>query len=994
MNLITWHDRLHKHFQELHQERKLAGSGVFVLEHGLNLPEIEELQADIRTYLQKYSPTDKHWLPWIVHAAELGYKYDGHEYWGPFKASTVGWRDSSRERDWVREKFKQFERDYGGAIPTGLWAQHFPIICHPITHAILPEIFQSQLASVLDSIQHSFTIEILQSPNLLGGLIATHSLHQSDRFQEFAQNVQMVGLIAKVLLNQEENYTNKILRSSTLQRIVDDLKRDSVARDQLHDARHRAQAIQRRGLSSGHPPRAISYVSRTPDHDAVVVEPRIVLRPTATTSWETLLEIPDFTPLLDKHPNWRRFLEQTRVVVNGSRTTLARGRLLFGTNAIQLRTCPEIGKPLLKFEDDEIPDELKRFLEKNFSLNIGTTILCRIASDGRAYQSHGLLVRPGRSYLVLSTAGQFRSSRFTSTVNTACEGLYATQLLVPGTTKRTGDSALSSRNDQTDCEILIKSLGLNIARQISVFPVGFAAAKWDDEGYGEWLTSDEQCIGIQVDHQVDALLLELDDEEESSLEVQPEEAGQTVFVQMPPLSRGQYQLRVSGRISANDNYEEVGQLQITIRDPRSWKSAINEQGALITIVEPRKPSIEQLMRGAAGIEMHGPNGHMVQVTATFFGKQSTAPLEQPHKLPNLHLPVKFNSGRAYFAQLSRKPELQSAFDFAHFCRIDFNAGELGTFSLTCEREFTPLRWVVESNNISYLLSLSDDSGASEQGSVTRYDFSHPDYPISVPYEQRFEDHVVPPSGGLYVARGSVAQCSIIFPHEVAGSVRTFADMNRTVVEPQFQSRQPSIESLRDALALFRLWTESRTTGSMMAILAQQRVLQGYIAHIFSIIGNSKWAASESAYRSDPYHTSAAARLSKAITDTLSGGISFLHQYETMKDAMPKEHAVGLATSLNSFIRPIRPMHTVSAAQQGVVVTKGGRWQAEFALRLASAPETIEYWARDWFIAGLKGLLDNPLLARAARFIVLTTSHHMQNTERNQHTSLYAGWDWT
>src|SRR5947209_542900 len=154
MSLITWHDRLHKHFQELHQERTLVSIGVFALEHGLSLTEVEELQADIRAYIQKYSPTDKHWLPWIVHAAELGYKYDGHEYWRPFKASTVGWHERGRDPHWVRDKFREFERDYGGAVPTGSWAQHFPIICHPITHSILPEIFQSQLASVLDSIQH------------------------------------------------------------------------------------------------------------------------------------------------------------------------------------------------------------------------------------------------------------------------------------------------------------------------------------------------------------------------------------------------------------------------------------------------------------------------------------------------------------------------------------------------------------------------------------------------------------------------------------------------------------------------------------------------------------------------------------------------------------------------------------------------------------------------------------------------------------------------
>ncbi|MCA1623793.1 MAG: hypothetical protein LC778_08310 [Acidobacteria bacterium] len=693
-----------------------------------------------------------------------------------------------------------------------------------------------------------------------------------------------------------------------------------------------------------------------------------------------MLEIPDFTPLLDKRPAWRQFLEQTRAAINGSRTMLARGRLLYGKNTVQLRTCPEAAKPLLTFEDDESPDELKRFLEMNFSLNTGATMLCRIASDGRAYQSHGLLVRPGRSYLVLSVASPIRSSRLTSTVHIACESLHAAQLSVPETIT-------------PDCRIIIESLGLKIAKRVSVFPVGTVPAKWDDEGYGEWLTSDEPCIGIHTDHWVDALLLELDDEEESNLEVRPDEAGQVVFVQMPPLSRGEYQLRVSSRASSNDEHEEIGQLHITIREPRSWKSAINEQGALITMVEPRKPTLEQLMRGAVSIEIHGPTGHQVQVTATFYGKPSAASLELPHKLPKLHLPIKSNSGRAYLAQLSRKPELQSAFDFANSCRVDFNAGELGTFSLTCEREFTPLRWVVESHNGSYLLSLSDDSGASEQASISRYDFICPDCSISVPYKQSFEGHIVPSSGGLYVANGSVTQCSIIFPHEVAGSLRTLADISRTVVEPQFQPRQPSVESLRDALSLFRLWAESRTTGSMMAMLAQQRVLQAYIGHIFSIIGGSAWAASENAYRSNPYHPNAAVKLSKAVADVQSIGKSLLHQYETMKDAAPKEHAMHLAVVLKSFIRSISSTNRSSTAQTGVRILRRGPWQAEFALRLASAPETVEYWARDWFAAGLTGVFENLLLARAARFIVLTTSQHLQSTDRNQHSSLYAGWDW-
>ena len=791
-----------------------------------------------------------------------------------------------------------------------------------------------------------------------------------------------MGLIAKALLNQEESHTGTILLPSTLQRIVTDLGREGVALDQLSDARRSAQNTQRRGLSSGSSSRTTFYGARTPAHDSVVIEPRLVLRRTAATSWETWLEIPDFTPLLEESPTWRRSLEQSRAAVSGSRAMLPRGRLLFGTTAdVQLRAFPAPGHSLLTLESDDTPNELKHFLDENFSLTADATILCRIASDGRAYQSRGLRVRPGRTYLVLKPAGQVRSSQFTLTVNTSCEGLSAAQLTIPTTIL-------------PDCRILIESLGLRIDRQIRVFPVGFAAAKWDNEGFVEWLVSDESCVGIHVDHTVEALLLQLDDEEETTLEVHPEEPGQTVFVQLPDLSRGHYTLSVSARVSANEDKEEVGQLQITIREPRSWKLAINEQGALITIVEPRKPTIEQLVRGIASIEIRGPNGHEVQVTATFFGKNPAVPIESPYQLPKLLLPVKTSSGRAYLAQLSRKPELQAAFDFADSCRIDFNGEELGTFSLICEREFTPLRWVVERDNSTYLLSLSDDSGASEQASVFRYDFNCPDRSTPITYEKVLENHAVPPSGGLYVARGSVEQCSIIFPHETAGSVRSFSDMTRTVVEPQFQTHKPGIESLQHALALFTRWAESRTTGTLMAILAQQRVLHAYVAHILTIIAGSKWAASEQLYRSNPRDPNATVKLCNAVVDVPSIVSSLLNQYETMKDATPKEHSLRLAETLKPFIKLIGSTDNRGSTQTVVRVLKGAPQQAEFALRLASAPETVEYWARNWFVNGLRGLIDNPRLACAARFIVLTTSYYLQSTARNQNSSLYAGWDWT
>src|SRR6185369_2699072 len=121
MSLIGWHQRLSSNFQALHQSRQAnSRTPIFALEHGLAQPELSELEREVRAYIQKYTPTENSWLPWIVYSAELGYRYVGLEYWQTFEAETIGWRERG-SRDWIRSKFKKFENDYGGVIPSGSW---------------------------------------------------------------------------------------------------------------------------------------------------------------------------------------------------------------------------------------------------------------------------------------------------------------------------------------------------------------------------------------------------------------------------------------------------------------------------------------------------------------------------------------------------------------------------------------------------------------------------------------------------------------------------------------------------------------------------------------------------------------------------------------------------------------------------------------------------------------------------------------------------------
>ena len=65
------------------------------------------------------------------------------------------------------------------------------------------------------------------------------------------------------------------------------------------------------------------------------------------------------------------------------------------------------------------------------------------------------------------------------------------------------------------------------------------------------------------------------------------------------------------------------------------------------------------------------------------------------RIPPLNLPVSAGAWRTHFeTHFVRKAAVESAYDAARFCMLEFNAGELGAFTLECERDFSALRWVM------------------------------------------------------------------------------------------------------------------------------------------------------------------------------------------------------------------------------------------------------------------------------------------------------------
>lgn len=149
MNLDEWQARLENHFTSLAHARSDSGFHIFVLEHGLNDAELDEISSQL---LEQQSPSWSHWLLWAVYATERGYHYEGDEYWPSFEEHAKSWEYNDRYK--LSRWFKRFQREYYGVLPSGPWAYHFRIIAWPITHAILPRYLQLQFAKALYELRY------------------------------------------------------------------------------------------------------------------------------------------------------------------------------------------------------------------------------------------------------------------------------------------------------------------------------------------------------------------------------------------------------------------------------------------------------------------------------------------------------------------------------------------------------------------------------------------------------------------------------------------------------------------------------------------------------------------------------------------------------------------------------------------------------------------------------------------------------------------------
>lgn len=953
MDLGAWNQRLAEHFGSLACDRK--DIPLFALEHGLAQAELLALQNTLRANIEVSAPSRDHQLVWVVYAAEIGYGYAGDEYWQTFESKTPNWTLNGR-RDWIRDAFVAFQRKFAGAKPSGPWAEHFSIIAWPITHAILPRDLQQQLARILYDLRHEFSAELFNDPQRLGDFIAARSWNTSARFQNLVQAPALVGQIAAALLLQSEGFNTFIL-PMTLKRISDDVDRERRSRDWLSSARRLAKERARiRGLTIGR--RTATTFQRREDARAEVewlgIEPRLVLRPIGGSRWEVSLEIPDLSHLTLRFPQVREILAESRCIVAGAAgRPLARGRCLHGPQRVAISRWPRPDDVLLKFERTD--PQLKFLLSAECMLRPGSSWLFRVASDGLAYESRGMRVRAGTKYILVSTEPIIHSSLARS-VEVTCQDVQAVFLDVP--------SALTQ-----EWELTLRQLKITQAKSIEVWPAGLTAVAWDGEGHGEWLASERPTLAIRSDHAIAELTIAMNDDPSLSLTLTDTPPGKPIFIELPYLPVGLHRFIVSARSGNGVDSAIIGDLDVImrVREARAWSPGAATHGPLEVELSPAVPSLEQLWEGKAAVVIRGPAGRQAECRVRMFARPGEPPLFE-HQLPPITLPLSSEEWARHFEEhLKKNKNAQRAYDESRVSEVEFSADELGSLTIHCEREFTPLRWSLRRETDGFITHLHNDAGSGDP-TIQYFAFEQPTIGKSL---HAARDHLTPKTGGLYVATLRRFTAGIVAPP----IVNNLAEL-RCV--PQLEVGSRTVKHIVQLVRFARLWGSARLPGDFIAGIRRQTVLRSITVRIWALIGGNRWGHLEDDFFREEIGL-VSLRTEISSIPTIDPAQIFPHD---LLKQLRTESLYERGVALVELIERLRLMPDDRS---------GTAWVAEFALRMASNPAALDSWAEGELEKGINILLEASTLARSARFLVLAVEQHWPFALQSD--EIYAGWRW-
>lgn len=937
MNLADFQQRLSDRYTRLRDLRASENYPVYAIEHGFSPEEITTAMSLLGESYSAYNCiTDAYWLVWTAAAAEVGYKYDGAEYWDTFRQTIPQWLDRTCDRNKIREFYRKFAATYHGLTPIGLWAKQFPIIAWPITQSILPKYLQRHFASHLFELRHELVKGCELTLEEIGDLLCNSYIGRSSLFEGFLQQKPLTSRIVMALSIEELADTVAPIEKPILDRIITDI-------DALGSIGRRLRETQRilrdaRFINSYRPGFVSQIKLQEPSRELVADRtegPRLIARPSDNDMWALSLSLPDLSLPLKSAGLTTRDMEQARMRFRlySMESGWIPARALFGYKG-------DTEEPLTSYPAETVDvftfdnplEAATSVLESRLRLPAQEARLLKIRLDGSAYELSGRHVRSNHSYVIVTRA-------------TLPEAFIAGLGLIPLKVK-TSSAYLWRLNVPTMLDApkiaALASLGFGYRLGIRLQPVGLTP-RWNATNDGISFIDTECplfCISSEID--VREFLVKLD--QSAPLRIVPSSDGATL-ISLGALSVGTHSLSVSalGVSTGRDMASEV--LSIDVRSAAAWQSSIVGKAGVALKLEPVEATLDQFLYDAASLRVIAPPRRRLKLNAHFYGLNGE--LFREEFLQNYSTPLDNHKLSRDIAQKLGSEAQAVNVERAARIELAISLEELGSSCVAFEKPVEPIRWLrVDDRKVR----LSDDTGDDTQPIVERFDLEAVNIATKINYEQALEGFELRGKGGLLVATYKEHFYEII----VTATKWTQATLKDLNIPTRVSGTRSTAQELITAL---KKWNSTRRLIGPLAPLARRNAIQSLERALGATLCGDEWVAS--------------------IDRVLSGKQERGELYSRIW------HSPGFASGLARFTWRYEADEPTATAEfiRLVEVYKlpASRSQCALALKLAFCPHTIkmsELPAVEMLTASCfeRGLL------RGAYFARMATDLRAQNTE--------------
>ena len=924
------HDLLDAHFRALHDRRKALATPtpVFALEHGLGEDDRKLLHAAVvAAHAERLVPraSSRWWLPLVVHAAEVGYIYDGAEFWPTYAQLTPGWIDSEYERDRVRDWFTRFASEYGGAIPRGAWATTFRKIAWPITHAVLPRYLQVQLARMLYDYRTGWP-NLLDDPETLGMRLHSWSRYYGERLEKFCQNTALLGHVAVALLLSGEGEPSPYIDSSTLDRLVESLNSERQSRRWLHDARRSASTVRTHNFKAASGSGRGTAERRLP----ALTDPKLQLK-VIDGVWRAYAAIPDLKPLQHRLPVVYDEMRRSRASVAGSKEIIRSGALLYALAPIELSTWPSPTEPFLQLTG--AAREVNLLVADQCRMTLGPWWVFRCQRGRPAAEVKGKFVRPGGLYAIVGAPDLAPPDvAWCEAIEIAVEGVSAYELRIP--------SAILDAESRA-----LVSAGLSVVSDLSIQPIGVVASSWDGEGTAEWLAGEPVLVMVHAEHSPQKCQLMINGD---PYYVDWPDGETDLFLSLDGLAAGTHEVVVSVGDHDWEARSVGGTLTVAINDPQAPAAGFSAGEGIRVRTSPAQPTLPELWDGRVAIEVDGPEGARADLAITL--RDGHAKVLGYTLRRSVDLPVSGDAWRRVFSQLQGTNELARHYDEADVAELAISKSGIGFASITCERGFRGLRWVLSKDRHSGYRARLIDRTDGDSVSVDFYPMERPLNAVTQPTDRDFAG---PPRGGLLWASSGDQVAGHIIPPDPNELLRIGP------TAPFVRACPRSLNEVRNVINHHRRWSAAELPAHPFGVRDRGRVLQTLTTAVAAMLAPGRWAHFEHQIAGLAPADVDLNRAQRLVGDTRAQWAaaqaiaSHLWEWDT-----PEALIVGFSEAIAGL----------GASSRMPDTRKGAR----FLLQLASSPGELADWDEAELNQYLRCVFTDPVLVRAARFAVLGT----------------------